>query len=483
MKQLNNFIAGKEKQSDSDNVMDVYTPLTGETIAQLTLSDKSDLDEVVLVASESFKLWSSTPIKQRVQVLYVYKILLEKHKDELAKIIQQENGKVYPEAVAEIDKAIEVVEFACSLSQIATGEVLEVGRGVECKSEHLPLGVVACITPFNFPSMVPHWTIPIVIALGNTMILKPSEQVPISALHIARLLKESGLPDGVFNVVQGDKNIVEAICDHPEIKAVSFVGSTPIAKLVYARATAQGKRALALGGAKNHLVVLPDAHVEMTASNIVASMTGCAGQRCMAASALVSVTKNEEIIQALCEKAKALVPGENVGSVISLQAKERIERMITEAEAAGARILVDGRNVSVKGKENGWYVGPTVIDQVTPDMAIAREEVFGPVLSILYVDTIDEAVAIENDSAYGNGASIFTQNGAHAKELSSRLSSGMIGINIGVPVPREPFSFGGINASKFGVGDITGKSSIAFWTQIKKITTKWNPEAFTNWMS
>ena len=402
---------------------------------------------------------------------------------ELAELVQEENGKTYNEAVAEIEKSIELTEFACSLPQLVTGEILEVSKGVECRTEHVALGVVSSIVPFNFPCMVPNWTIPNAIALGNCMVLKPSEKVPLSASKLAQLLKEAGLPDGVFNIVNGDSEIVEAICVHPGIEAVSFVGSTKVAKIVYPKATHHFKRVLALGGAKNHLVVLPDAKEDLTAQNVTASMSGCAGQRCMAASAMVGVGNVDHIIQKICEEAKKIVPGKNLGAVISKEAKERIEKYITEAEQEGAKILIDGRGARVEGKEKGTYVGPTVIDYVKPDMAVAREEIFGPVLSIMRTETVDEAIAIENKNPYGNAASVFTQNGGYARYIMEKASAGMIGVNVGVPVPREPFSFGGWNESKFGVGDITGKSSIEFWTKLKKSTTKWNPEAGINWMS
>ena len=331
--------------------------------------------------------------------------------------------------------------------------------------------------------MVPNWTLPNAIALGNCLIMKPSEKVPLCCGRIAELLKEAGLPDGVFNIVHGDVEIVNAICDHPGIEAVSFVGSTKVAKIVYQRATQNLKRCLALGGAKNHLLVLPDAKEDMTAANVVASMSGCAGQRCMAASAMIGVGNVDHIIEKIVIEAKKIVAGKNLGAVINKESKERIERYITEAENQGAKILVDGRNAVAEGKEGGTYVGPTVIDFVTPDMSVAKEEIFGPVISIMRTNTLDEAIAIENSNPYGNAASIFTQNGGYARYLIDRASAGMIGVNVGVPVPREPFSFGGWNESKFGVGDITGKSSIEFWTKLKKSTTKWNPEAGTNWMS
>ena len=445
------------------------------------MSDKQAVDAAVKTANAAFADWSGKTLKERVQVFFKYKHLLEKHISELAELVHEENGKTIGEATAEIEKVIEVTEFACSLPQIASGEILEVSRGVECRSDRIPLGVVASITPFNFPSMVPNWTIPNAVALGNTMILKPSEQVPLSANRIAELLSAAGLPDGVLNVVHGGQEAVEAICDHEGISAITFVGSTKVAKIVYQRGTANLKRVLALGGAKNHLIVLPDAHPEMAATDIAASMSGCAGQRCMAASAMVAVGESDHIIEKLCAAAKTIIPGENLGSVISQAAKDRIEGYISEAEENGAKVLVDGRGAAVNGK--GYYVGPTVIDQVTPDMKIAQEEVFGPVLAIMRASTVDEAMEIENNSDYGNAASVFTQSGKMADYVAERANAGMIGVNIGVPVPREPFSFGGWNESKFGSGDITGKSSIAFWTRLKKTTTKWNPESKVNWMS
>lgn len=477
-----NFIAG-EFLPLSNRTIEVITPLTGSVLSVVPLSTTADLDLAVEAAQKAFPAWSATPIKERVQVFYRYKTLLEKHLKELATLVHQENGKTMDEAIAEVEKSIELTEFACSLPQLVSGELLEVSKGVECRVERKPLGIVASIAPFNFPNMVPNWTIPNAIALGNCMILKPSEQVPISAFRIAELLREAGLPDGVFNVVNGDREIVEAICDHPDIEAVSFVGSTKVAKIVYRRATSNLKRCVALGGAKNHLIVLPDAHPDMTATNITASMSGCAGQRCMAASAMVAVGPLDTIIEKICEEARKIIPGKNLGSVISKAAKERIERYIDEAEKAGAKVLVDGRHCTVEGKENGFYVGPTVIDHVTPDMSIAKEEVFGPVLAIIRAKNLDEAIAIENSSNYGNAASVFTQSGGLARQVMENASAGMIGVNVGVPVPREPFSFGGWNESKFGVNDITGKSSIEFWTKLKKTTVKWNPESKTNWMS
>lgn len=480
---VQNFINGQFATTAALRKLAVVSPLNGEGLSTVPLSGTSELNFAVAAAKTAFLSWSKTPIKERVQVFFRYKFLLEDNLKELAELVHAENGKTMSEAIAEIEKCIELTEFACSLPQLVTGEILEVSKGVECRTEHVPLGVVASIVPFNFPSMVPNWTIPNAIALGNCMILKPSEKVPLSSGRIAELLKEAGLPDGVFNTVHGDVEIVQAICDHPDIEAVSFVGSTKVAKIVYQRSTRNYKRCLALGGAKNHLMVMPDAIPGMTAQNVAASMSGCAGQRCMAASAMVAVGNTDHIIQKIVEEARKIVPGENLGAVINKESKERIEQYITEAEQQGAKVLLDGRNVKVKGKEDGTYVGPTVIDFVKPDMAVAKEEIFGPVISIIRTDTVDEALAIENANPYGNAASVFTQNGGVARYIIEKASAGMVGVNVGVPVPREPFSFGGWNESKFGVGDITGKSSIEFWTKLKKTTVKWNPEAGVNWMS
>jgi malonate-semialdehyde dehydrogenase (acetylating) / methylmalonate-semialdehyde dehydrogenase len=480
--ELQNYVGGSFVSSDLP-LLDVYNPSSGAIISRVPMSAAREVDAAVQCAEKAFPKWSATPIKERVQVFYRYKTLLEQHIDSLAALITEENGKIASEARAEISKSAELTEFACSLPQIAPGEVLEVSRGVECRIERYPVGVVAAITPFNFPNMVPNWSLPNAIALGNCLILKPSELVPISAGRIAELLKEAGLPDGVFQVVHGGRDAVEAICDHPGISAVSFVGSTKTAKIVYRRATANLKRCLALGGAKNHLIVMPDADREMAATNIVASMSGCAGQRCMAASVMVAVSKTDHVIERMKEVAQAMVPGKDLGPVISAAARDRILAYIDEAEQQGAKVIVDGRKVKVAGKEEGFYLGPTIIDHVRPDMRIAQEEVFGPVLVIVRAPNVDKALEIENASPYGNAASVFTESGGVARHVMEKARAGMVGVNVGVPVPREPFSFGGWNESKFGVGDITGRGSIEFWTQAKKMTTKWNREAGVNWMS
>jgi malonate-semialdehyde dehydrogenase (acetylating)/methylmalonate-semialdehyde dehydrogenase len=463
--------------------LDVHNPADGAVISRVPLGDRGLVDQAVLAASRAFPAWSATPVKERVQIFFRYKRLLEEHLGELANLITEEHGKVRPEAEAEILKAIELTEFACSMPQLIAGQVLEVSRGVECRVERYPLGVVAAINPFNFPSMVPHWTIPNAIALGNTFIMKPSELVPLSAGRVAELLKAAGLPDGVFNIVHGDREVAEALCDHPRVEAVTFVGSTAVAKQVYRRATGQLKRALCLGGAKNHVIVMPDADPEMTAGGVLAAMAGCTGQRCMAASVMVAVSATDHVVERLAAQARQMRAGHDVGPVITRVAKERIENYITEAERAGAEVLVDGRGATVPGKEGGWYVGPTVIDRVRPDMKLAQEEVFGPVLAIVRTGSLDDALAVENASPYGNAASIFTESGGAARTVMERASAGMVGVNVGVPVPREPFGFGGWNDSRFGAGDITGPSSIEFWTKTKKLTTKWNREAGTNWMA
>ena len=480
---VKNFYNGEFTESVSNETLEVVSPIDGNLLSKVPMSTDDELNKAVESAKNAGEGWANTTIKERVQIFFRYRHLLEQNADELTNLISEENGKTLGEARAEVEKSIELTEFACSMPQLVSGEVLEVSKGVECRTEHFPLGVVASIAPFNFPLMVPNWTLPNALALGNTMIMKPSELVPLSVVRMAELLKEAGLPDGVFNVINGGQEIVEGICDHPDIEAVSFVGSTKVAKLVYQRATHNLKRCIALGGAKNHLFVLPDANPAMTANDVTASMSGCAGQRCMAASAMLAVGNVDPIIEGICEQARKLVPGENLGSVISKEAKERIEGYITQAEKDGAKILVDGRGATVEGKEDGTYVGPTVIDHVTPEMSVATEEIFGPVISIMRNDTIDDAIKIENANPYGNASSVFTQSGGMARYIMEHASAGMIGVNIGVPVPREPFSFGGWNESRFGANDITGKSSIEFWTKLKKTTTKWNPEAGVNWMS
>ncbi len=481
--EVKNYIGGKLTPAKTGKSWDRISPNDGSLLTKVTLSSKDDLADAVKAAGKAFAAWSAKTTKDRVQVLFRYRSLLEKYLDDHAQIVHEEAGKTVEEGRQEVNKSIELLEFACSMPQVSCGPSLEVTAGVECRTEYIPLGVVASITPFNFPHMVPHWTFPNAIALGNTIIMKPSRFTPVCSLRIAELLSEAGLPEGVFNVVNGGKEIVEGISEHPGIQAVSFVGSTPVAKLVYAKALAGFKRALTLGSANNHLILLPDAHVEMAASNIVASFTGTAGQRCMSACVVVAVGDCNPIIQRIVELSKQVRPGYEMGAIITPEAKESITGFINRAEKDGAKILLDGRKAIVAGKEKGTYLGPTIIDYATRDMEIAREENFGPVLTIVRTKTLDEALDVANSSPYGNGGSIFTQSGKSAQVFTQKIEAGMVGVNVGVPVPREPFGFGGWKDSKFGVGDITGESSIAFWTKPKKITTKWNPESKLNWMS
>lgn len=470
---IKNYVGGQFIDCPDEHV-EVVSPLDGSTLSRVPISSPAVVDAAVHRAREAFPSWAGQTIRQRSQVAYRYRELLQRNTEELSELIHEEHGKTKAEARAEIVRAIEVTEFACSLPQMVAGEVLQVSPGVECRADRSPLGVVASIVPFNFPIMVPHWTIPIAITLGNTFVFKPSEKVPLTAVRTAELLTEAGLPPGVFNVVHGTRAAVEAICDHPDVQAVTFVGSTAVAKSVYVRATSQLKRALCLGGAKNHLIVLPDASPEPTAANVVASMAGCAGQRCMAAASMVTVGETDHIIEQVCAEARKLIPGDTLCPVISQDAKIRIEKYITEAEQAGAKVLVDGRGTVVPGREGGFYVGATVIDHVRPEMKIAQEEVFGPVLAIIRTVDVDEAIAVENASPYGNAAAVYTRDGGQARAIVERAGAGMIGINIGVPVPVEPFGFGGWNQSRFGVGDITGRSSIELWTQTKKTTSRWH---------
>ncbi len=472
-----------EEMIDNEKHIEVVSPLDGSSLGNIAVAGAQQVDEAVERARLAFVDWGRTPVKERVQPLFRFKQLAEQQIGDLSELVSAENGKTIAESEAGIRKGLEVVEFATSFPSLLQGGLLEVSPGVDCYARRYPLGVVCGITPFNFPAMVPMWMFPLAIAAGNCFLHKPSEQTPLTPLRFIELFRESGLPENVFQVVQGDRTTVELLLDHSGISAVAFVGSTPVAKLVHERATASGKRVLALGGAKNHLVVVPDADVELTAKNVVASATGCAGQRCMAASVLVTVGDCDAILVAIEEEMRRIVPGENMGAVISRAAKERIERYIDQAESDGAKIRVDGRGATVAGKPNGFYVGPTLIDGLDAGHQAACDEIFGPVLTVLRVDTLEEALEIENANPFGNAASIYTSSGATARYFERQANAGMIGVNIGVPVPREPFSFGGWNDSRFGVGDITGTDGLSFWTKTKKITTKWSVDSGRNWMS
>ncbi len=477
-----NYIGGRWCDPASPGeTLDVINPRYGRSMSSVTMSGATDVDAAWRAGQAAFSAWREWPIRERAQVLYKLRELMLRNIDELSWLVSHENGKVFGEAKAEVKKGIECVEYGCSLPNIAAGNQLEVSRGVACEVVYEPLGVVAGVTPFNFPLMVPLWMLPQALVGGNSFILKPSERVPLSTLRLADLLEEAGLPAGVFNIVQGGREVVGALCDHPGIRALGFVGSTRVGKGVYARAATQGKRALCLGGAKNHLIVVPDADVELTAENVVASFVGCAGQRCMAAAVLVGVGKVDHVLDRIKERAGAITPGKELGPITSDASLRRIRGFIDDAEQRGARVLLDGRRA--EGIAGGYWLGPTIIDRCTPDMPAAREEIFGPVLSVLRVDTLEQALAIENANPYGNASSVYTSSGDVARRVMQRVEAGMCGVNIGVPVPREPFGFGGWNDSCFGHGNITGWDGYRFWTRQRKITSKWAVQKDQTWMS
>jgi malonate-semialdehyde dehydrogenase (acetylating)/methylmalonate-semialdehyde dehydrogenase len=443
-----------------------------------------DVAEVVEAARAALPAWARTPIKERVRPLARFAELVQKNVAELSAIASLESGKTQSEALAGLQRGLEVVEYAQSLPNLDRGGALEVSRGVTCEYRREPLGIVAGITPFNFPAMVPMWMFPIALTLGNAFILKPSEKVPLTACRLGELLLEAGYEAGLFSIVHGDRSAVEALIDHPEIRAYGFVGSTPAARAVHARATALGKRALCLGGAKNHLIVAPDADDSLTVKAVVDSFTGCAGQRCMAASVLVVVGEASRIVEKVVESAARLELGREMGALIDRAANERVRRGLERAEQEGAKLLLDGRARSAPaGCEGGNWIGPSVIDGVTPRMECAEVELFGPVLSVIHVDTVDDALRLDQSSPYGNATSIFTRSGRVARYVAERATSGMIGVNVGVPVPRDPFSFGGTKDSKFGHGDITGPGGVELWSNLKKITSKWSVSEDANWMS
>ena len=477
-----NWIGGEWLPASSGATGEVMNPRHGAVMGSVAMSDEVDVARAVSAASAALPGWRSTPMKERAQVFYRLKQLMEERLEELSWLVSHENGKTIAQGRGSVLKAIECIEMGTALPNMAAAGQLDVSRGVNCSTTYEALGVVAGVVPFNFPMMVPLWMLPQALVAGNTFVLKPSEQVPYSAMRLAQLFKDAGLPDGVLNVVNGGRATVEALADHPEIKALGFVGSTRVAKLVYARGAASGKRVLCLGGAKNHLVVVPDADLELSAGNITASFVGCSGQRCMAASVLLAVGDVQHVIDAIAENARNVVLGEDMGAIINPQSVERITRYIDEAERMGATVLVDGRGAKVAGAPGNW-VGPTLIDHCTGEMPASCEEIFGPVLSIRRVATLDEAIAIENASPYGNAAAIFTTSGGVARYATERFQAGMCGVNIGVPVPREPFAFGGWNDSKIGHGDMTGFDGFRFWTRPRKVTTKWALQSDWTWMS
>ncbi len=480
-----NLIGGKWTTPVGASVREVLSPHTGEVIGHVPMSAASEVERAVLGAREAAELWRTTPMKERTQRMFRFRELLEKNLDELGHSAAAEAGKMFAEGRAGVLKGIEVVEFALSIQNLDIGGSLEVSRGVFCEYRREGLGIVAGITPFNFPAMVPMWMFPIAVVLGNSFLWKPSEKVPITACRLGELMLEAGFPEGVFSIVHGGKEAVDGILEHRDIRAVAFVGSSPIAKYVYERGTQHQKRVLALGGAKNHLIVVPDADVELTSQGVLDSFIGCAGQRCMAGSVMVAVGNVDHIVKRLVEKTEAVVVGPQMGAIIDRAALGRIAEAIAEAEQGGAKVIVDGRTKRVEGAAyaSGNWIGPTILGGVKPGSSASRKEIFGPVLSIVSVPTLADAIALEHQSAYGNACSVFTTSGAVAEYVASRAHAGMIGINVGVPVPREPFSFGGSQESKFGHGDITGHGGIEFWSALKKITRKWQIQSDHNWMS
>ena len=481
MTTIEHWIGGTTTAGTSERTSVVYNPATGAPKADVRLASAADVAEAVRVAEAAYDEWSQTSVSKRAKVLFAFRELVNNHVDELAALIVDEHGKVFSDAQGEVQRGLEVIEFACGIPSLLKGDYSDqVSGGVDTFSFREPLGVVAGITPFNFPVMVPMWMYPVAIACGNTFILKPSERDPSASLLIAELWQRAGLPDGVFNVVHGDKVAVDALLDDPRISAVSFVGSTPIAKYIHERGSASGKRVQALGGAKNHAIVMPDAEIDFAAEHLSAAAFGSAGERCMAISAAVAVgSAADAIVEAVTAKALSVKVGygrdaaSEMGPVVSQAAKDRIEGLITIGEKQGARLAVDGRGYSVPGYENGFFVGPTVLDGVSTDMDVYREEIFGPVLSVVRTDSVDEAIALINANPYGNGTAIFTNSGESARRFQRGVHVGMIGINVPVPVPMAFYSFGGWKDSLFGDKHVHGPEGVSFYTRAKVVTSRW----------
>lgn len=472
------FLVNGKWETAESNLHPVMNPSTGEVIAEVPYAGADDVDRAVRAAHNAFLSWRDVPVVDRVQPLYRFKDLLDKHHAELSHILSTENGKTLDDAKAEVRRAIQMVEVACGMPSLMMGESLEnVAKGIDCHSIRQPLGVVVGITPFNFPSMVPMWMYPFAIACGNTFILKPSEKVPLSPSRAAELFLDAGLPPGVLNVVHGDKVSVDALLTHPLVKAVSFVGSTPVAKYIYTTASAQGKRVQALGGAKNHLVVMPDANIEKSVEAIMSSAFGAAGERCLAGSVLVPVGEAAgPLLDALMVKCRGLKvgpatePGTEMGPLVTADHRAKVAAYIEKGVAEGATPLCDGRD---QAAGDGYYLGPTVFDNVKPDMTIAREEIFGPVLSVIRVNSLGEAIDLVNSSPFGNTTTIYTQNGKAAREYCSRIEVGMVGVNMAVAAPMAFFPFSGWKQSFFGDLHAHGKDAIWFYTEQKTIMTRW----------
>ena len=490
MKNIFHFVDGKEFKGESKRLADVFNPATGEVQAKVNLASKSDVNVAIQVASKAFPEWADTPPITRARILFKFKELIEKNSDELTKLIVAEHGKVYDDAKGSLTRGLEVVEFACGIPHLLKGEFTEnVGRGVDSWSMRQPLGVCAGITPFNFPAMVPMWMFPVAIACGNTFILKPSEKDPSCSMMLADLLKQAGLPDGVFNVVNGDKESVDALLEHKDVAAISFVGSTGIAKYIYENAAKFEKRVQALGGAKNHCVVMPDSDLDQAVNGLMGAAYGSAGERCMAQSVAVAVGNvGDELVKRLSQKVEALKVGpgmdktSEMGPLVTKEHLDKVRGYVDLGIEEGAKLVVDGRNLKLQGYENGFYIGGCLFDHVTDKMRIYKEEIFGPVLSVVRVKDFNSAVDLINNHEYGNGTSIFTRDGDSARTFTNKIKVGMVGVNIPIPVPMAFHSFGGWKRSLFGDQHMHGPEGVRFYTKLKTITSRWpsgikdNPE-------
>jgi malonate-semialdehyde dehydrogenase (acetylating)/methylmalonate-semialdehyde dehydrogenase len=478
---IQHFINGAESKGGGGRYADVYNPALGQPCARVALASPEDVGAAVAAAHAAFPAWAATPPLARARVLFKYLQLCQQHVDEFAAMVTREHGKTFADAQGEVARGIEVVEFAVGIPQLLKGEFTDqIARGIDAWAMRQPLGVVAGITPFNFPVMVPMWMFPVAIACGNTFVLKPSERDPSASLLHARLLKEAGLPDGVFNVVQGDKAAVDALLDHPDVQAISFVGSTPIAEYIYARGSAAGKRVQALGGAKNHMVVMPDADMDMAVDALIGAAYGSAGERCMAISVAVAIgDAGDRLVERLAERTRALQIGEGMGQgaemgpVVTLAAKQRIEKLIGEGVEQGATLVVDGRGHRVAGFEEGFFVGGTLFDHVQPEMSIYREEIFGPVLCVVRMPDIGSALELINKNEYGNGVAVFTRDGGVAREFVRQVQVGMVGVNVPLPVPMAFNSFGGWKKSMFGDHHAYGPEGVRFYTRHKAVMQRW----------
>ncbi|MFH0981792.1 MAG: CoA-acylating methylmalonate-semialdehyde dehydrogenase [Planctomycetota bacterium] len=476
------LVGGQWVESQATRLGEVTNSSTGEVIARVPFCTAAEVDRAVRAAHEAFAGWSGTPVVQRARVMFHYVENLRGAQDELARLISRENGKTFAESKASVERGMEMVEFACGLPSLLMGETIEnLAPEVDCETQRHPLGVCVGITPFNFPAMVPLWMFPIALVCGNTFILKPSEKVPLSGMRVAELLQDAGLPPGVLSVVHGDKECVDALLTHPLVRAISFVGSTPVARHIYETGTAHGKRVQAAGGAKNHVLIMPDAVLDQSVGALIGSAFGCAGERCMAGPLALPVGDvADALVQRVTEAAWKIKTGPTdresdatMGPLITEDHKRRVVGYIATGEAEGAKLTLDGRKVSVPEAPGGHYVGPTVFDRVQPEMTIAREEIFGPVLSVVRVKTLEEGIRLTQESPYGNGAVIYTQSGRAAREFKRRAGAGMIGINVGVPAPMAWFPFTGWCRSFFGDLHIQGKEGMLFYTQQKMTMTRW----------